>query len=64
MLYLHYAYSEFLPHNFPEPILSDGGDHIRIHDDGWTALSADDSRSAQFEHTILITDHGVDILTS
>ena len=47
-----------------EPILSEGDDNICIYDDGWTALSLDDSRSAQFEHTILITDHGVDVLTS
>ena len=49
---------------FAEPILGEGDDNICIYDDGWTALSLDDSRSAQFEHTILITDHGVDVLTS
>ena len=41
-----------------------GGD-IRpvIWDDGWTAVTADGSRSAQFEHTVLVTDTGVDVLT-
>lgn len=47
-----------------EPILSEGWEDVRILDDGWTAVSLDDSRSAQFEHTVLITDTGVDILTA
>lgn len=46
-----------------EPILSLGDIEIEIQEDGWTAMSMDKSRSAQFEHTILITDTGVDILT-
>lgn len=46
-----------------EPILSLGGSDIGILEDGWTAMSLDNSRSAQFEHTILITDSGVEILT-
>ncbi|EDV98977.1 GH13612 [Drosophila grimshawi] len=47
-----------------EPILSLGGGEIGILEDGWTALSLDNSRSAQFEHTILITDSGVEVLTT
>ena len=31
--------------------------------DGWTAVTADGSRTAQFEHTVLVTDTGVDVLT-
>lgn len=31
--------------------------------DDWTAVTADGSRSAQFEHTILITDSGCELLT-
>ena len=31
--------------------------------DGWTAVTPDDSRSAQFEHTVLITEDGVEVLT-
>lgn len=34
-----------------------------ILDDNWTAISRDGSLSAQFEHTILITDNGPEILT-
>ncbi|XP_034474160.1 methionine aminopeptidase 1D, mitochondrial [Drosophila innubila] len=47
-----------------EPILSLGGGDIGLLEDGWTAVSMDDSRSAQFEHTILITETGVEILTN
>lgn len=47
-----------------EPIISEGAEQIELLDDGWTAVSADDSRSAQFEHTCLITQHGVEILTA
>ena len=46
-----------------EPAISEGGFHIVILEDGWTAVTEDNSRSAQFEHTVLITEHGVDILT-
>ncbi|XP_062578530.1 methionine aminopeptidase 1D, mitochondrial-like [Saccostrea cucullata] len=47
-----------------EPILSEGTDMVAIlEDDGWTAVSEDGSRSAQFEHTILVTSDGCEILT-
>ncbi|XP_055956700.1 methionine aminopeptidase 1D, mitochondrial [Patella vulgata] len=46
-----------------EPVITEGSDEIEILDDGWTAVSADGSRSAQFEHTVLITSDGVEILT-
>ncbi|KAL5005096.1 hypothetical protein ScPMuIL_018552 [Solemya velum] len=46
-----------------EPIISEGSPEIRILEDGWTVVSLDDSRSAQFEHTVLITSSGVEILT-
>jgi len=46
-----------------EPVITEGEVDICILDDGWTAVSVDDSRSAQFEHTILITKHGMEILT-
>jgi methionyl aminopeptidase len=32
-------------------------------DDDWTVLTADGRRSAQFEHTLLVTDTGAEILT-
>jgi len=47
-----------------EPIVSEGGAGVRILEDGWTAVSSDNSRSVQFEHTVLVTDTGLDILTS
>jgi len=46
-----------------EPVITEGLADIRVLNDGWTAVSLDDSRSAQFEHTVLITRHGVEILT-
>ena len=46
-----------------EPIVSEGSEKLIILEDGWTAISADNSRSAQAEHTVLITDTGIDILT-
>jgi methionyl aminopeptidase len=49
---------------FLEPILSEGTDMVEIlEDDGWTAVTEDGSRSAQFEHTVLITNDGCEILT-
>jgi methionyl aminopeptidase len=32
--------------------------------DGWTAVTQDGKRSAQFEHTLLVTENGVEILTA
>ncbi|CAB1443160.1 unnamed protein product [Pleuronectes platessa] len=49
--------------SFIEPILMEGSSEFRILKDKWTAVSADDKRSAQFEHTVVITSDGVDILT-
>ncbi|XP_076181822.1 methionine aminopeptidase 1D, mitochondrial isoform X2 [Ptiloglossa arizonensis] len=46
-----------------EPILSQGSTEIEILEDGWTAVTIDNSCTAQVEHTILITDTGCDILT-
>lgn len=46
-----------------EPILSLGGSEVRILDDAWTAVTIDNSRTAQSEHTILITEHGCEVLT-
>lgn len=46
-----------------EPILMEGSGEFRILKDKWTAVSVDDKRSAQFEHTVVITADGVDILT-
>ncbi|XP_076839252.1 methionine aminopeptidase 1D, mitochondrial isoform X2 [Brachyhypopomus gauderio] len=46
-----------------EPILMEGTSEFRILSDNWTAVSVDDKRSAQFEHTVVITSDGVEILT-
>ncbi|XP_030764007.1 methionine aminopeptidase 1D, mitochondrial [Sitophilus oryzae] len=46
-----------------EPILTQGDDLIDILEDNWTAVTADNARTAQFEHTVLITESGVEILT-
>ena len=46
-----------------EPMLNLGSPDWVLWDDGWTVVAADGLRSAQFEHTILITDHGPEILT-
>ncbi|XP_065053833.1 methionine aminopeptidase 1D, mitochondrial-like isoform X2 [Rhopilema esculentum] len=46
-----------------EPIICEGSPNIEIWDDGWTAVTVDNKRAAQFEHTILITDYGAEVLT-
>ena len=47
-----------------EPVICEGdGDQIKVLDDGWTAVTIDESRAAQFEHTVLITEDGVEALT-
>lgn len=46
-----------------EPMLTLGGIDYDVWDDGWTAVTKDGSWTAQFEHTILVTDTGSEILT-
>ncbi len=46
-----------------EPMLNLGTRHIVLEDDGYTYKTADGKRSAHFEHTILVTDKGAEILT-
>jgi len=46
-----------------EPMLNLGDRHVYILDDDWTIITADGSPSAHFEHTILITDDGYEIMT-
>lgn len=46
-----------------EPVLTQGEPEIIVLEDGWTAVTADNARTAQFEHTVLVTDTGVEILT-
>ncbi|MDR2353251.1 MAG: type I methionyl aminopeptidase [Deltaproteobacteria bacterium] len=46
-----------------EPMINQGTFQIRVLSDKWTAVTADGSLSAQFEHSILITKTGAEILT-
>ena len=46
-----------------EPMLNLGTHEWEMWDDGWTVVTADGRRSAQFEHTILVTDGGAEVLT-
>ncbi len=46
-----------------EPILNAGGRACRTLRDGWTVVTEDDSLSAQWEHTVVVTRDGCDILT-
>jgi methionyl aminopeptidase len=46
-----------------EPMLNLGSHECEMWDDDWTVVTRDRSRSAQFEHTVLVTESGVEILT-
>ena len=46
-----------------EPMINLGRPEVKIKDDGWTAVTRDKSLSAQFEHTIGVTDTGCEIFT-
>ena len=46
-----------------EPMITLGTWQHRMWDDGWTAVTTDGKRTAQYEHTVLVTDAGVDVLT-
>lgn len=46
-----------------EPVLTCGGPEVEILEDAWTAVTVDSSRTAQHEHTVLITQDGAEILT-
>ena len=46
-----------------EPMITIGTWRETMWDNGWTAVTADGKRTAQFEHTILVTDDGAEILT-
>ena len=47
-----------------EPMINLGKASTKILKDGWTAVTRDGKRSAQFEHTILVTETGQEILTT
>jgi methionyl aminopeptidase len=46
-----------------EPMINAGDWRCEILADHWTAVTSDRSLSAQFEHTVTVTDDGVEILT-
>jgi methionyl aminopeptidase len=46
-----------------EPMLNDGKPTVKVLSDGWTAVTRDKSLSAQFEHSVGVTEDGVEIFT-
>jgi methionyl aminopeptidase len=46
-----------------EPMVNAGKRHVRLLPDGWTVITKDHSLSAQWEHTVLVTDAGYEVLT-
>lgn len=46
-----------------EPMVNAGGRHVRLLRDGWTVVTKDHSLSAQWEHTVLVTAQGHEVLT-
>ena len=46
-----------------EPMLNEGTEKIITKDDGWTICTEDGKPSAHFEHTVTVTEKGVEILT-
>ena len=46
-----------------EPMFTLGGDDVKVGEDDWTVSTVDSSCSAHFEHTVVVTDNGADILT-
>jgi methionyl aminopeptidase len=46
-----------------EPMVNAGKRHVRLLPDGWTVITKDHSLSAQWEHTVLVTEQGHEVLT-
>lgn len=46
-----------------EPMVNEGRGEIEFSDDGWTVETRDSKRSAHFEHTVIVTNQGCEILT-
>jgi methionyl aminopeptidase len=47
-----------------EPMINIGGYEVDVLDDGWTVVTRDGSLSAQFEHTLVVTKEGCEVLTA
>ena len=66
---LHYGKKNTGPEIYPgmtftiEPMINVGKYDVKILNDGWTAVTKDKSLSAQFEHTVGITENGYEIFT-
>ncbi|OQY24261.1 MAG: type I methionyl aminopeptidase [Desulfobacteraceae bacterium 4572_35.2] len=46
-----------------EPMVNAGTHHVKVLEDGWTAVTQDGCASAHFEHSVAVTDDGAEILT-
>jgi len=46
-----------------EPMINAGKRQVKVLGDGWTVVTKDHSLSAQWEHTVYLTDQGCEILT-
>lgn len=46
-----------------EPMLNEGTYELKVLADRWTVITKDKKLSAQFEHTVAVTEEGVEILT-
>ncbi len=68
MVYHHYVASDTLTMEpgmifTIEPMINAGKKDVKVLSDGWTAVTRDRSHSAQFEHSVVVTEAGCDILT-
>jgi methionyl aminopeptidase len=68
---LHYANTEFASTRLRsgttltvEPMINLGTWRTRVHEDGWKVTTADNQLSAQYEHSVLVTDDGFELLTA
>ena len=46
-----------------EPMINQGKEKVKTKKDGWTVVTRDKKLSAQWEHTILVTENGFEVLT-
>ena len=47
-----------------EPMVNAGTKNVKVLSDGWTVVTSDGKKSAHFEHTVLVTKDGYEILTT
>jgi methionyl aminopeptidase len=46
-----------------EPMVNEGSYHVKVLPDGWTVVTQDGKLSAHYEHSVVITENGPDILS-